>query len=76
MRFIVFFITLILIFIIFFFLIDKEPISTGEKTTQEENIIDQEIYSLRINQIVTECLDSCINQVIEENKFGFYLPFD
>ena len=42
MRFIVFFITLILIFIIFFFLIGKEPVATGEKTTQEQNIIDQE----------------------------------
>ena len=41
-----------------------------------KNIIDEEIYSLRINQIVTECLDSCINQVIEENKFDFCLPFD
>ena len=42
MRFIVFFITLILIFIIFFFLIGKEPVATGEKTIQEQNIIDQE----------------------------------
>ena len=42
MRFIVFFITLILIFIIFFFLLGKEPVATGEKTTQEQNIIDQE----------------------------------
>jgi len=41
-----------------------------------KNIIDEEIYSLRINQIVTECLDSCIHQVIEENKFDFCLPFD
>ena len=41
-----------------------------------KNIIDKEIYSLRMNQIVTECLDSCINQVIEENKFDFCLPFD
>ena len=41
-----------------------------------KNIIDEEIYSLRINQIVTECLDSCINQVVEENKFDFCLPFD
>ena len=38
--------------------------------------IDNEIYSLRINQIITECLDSCIHQVIEENKFDFCLPFD
>ena len=42
MRFIVFFITLILISIIFFFLINKEPVATGDKTTQERNIIDQE----------------------------------
>ena len=39
-------------------------------------IIDEEIYSLRINQIVTECLNSYIDQVIEENKFDFCLPFD
>ena len=42
MRFIVFFITLILISIIFFFLINKEPVATGDKTTQERNIIDKE----------------------------------
>ena len=39
-------------------------------------IIDEEIYSLRINQIITECLNSYIDQVIEENKFDFCLPFD
>ena len=38
--------------------------------------IDNEIYSLRINQIITECLDSCISRIIEENKFDFCLPFD
>ncbi|MDC2994344.1 hypothetical protein OA078_00210 [Gammaproteobacteria bacterium] len=42
MRFPVFFITLILIFIIFFFFIEKEPIEIGERTAQEQNIIDQE----------------------------------
>ena len=42
MRFPVFFITLILIFIIFFFFTEKEPIEIGERTAQEQNIVDQE----------------------------------
>ena len=41
-----------------------------------KSIIDEEIYLLRINQIITECLNSYIDQVIEENKFDFCLPFD
>jgi len=41
-----------------------------------KTIIDEEISLLRINQIIQECLDSCIHQVIEENKFDFCLPFD
>ena len=42
MRFLVFFIALILIFIIFFFFTEKEPIEIGERTAQEQNIVDQE----------------------------------
>ena len=41
-----------------------------------KTIIDEEISLLRINQIITECLNSYIDQVIEENKFDFCLPFD
>ena len=41
-----------------------------------KSIIDEEIYLLRINRIITECLNSYIDQVIEENKFDFCLPFD
>ena len=42
MRFLVFFISLILILITFFFLIEKEPIAISKKPPQEQNIVDAE----------------------------------
>ena len=42
MRFFIFLITLILIFIIYLFLAEKEPNKLSEKAFQEQNIIDQE----------------------------------
>ncbi len=42
MRFLVFFIALILILIIYFFLIEKESIAISEKPLQKQNIVDEE----------------------------------
>ena len=42
MRFFIFLITLILIFIIYLFLAEKEPNKLSEKAFQEQNIVDAE----------------------------------
>ena len=40
------------------------------------NKIDIEINEIKIDRIINECLEFCIEKVIEENKFDFCLPFD
>ena len=42
MRFLVFFIALILILIIYFFLIERESIAISEKPLQKQNVVDEE----------------------------------
>jgi hypothetical protein len=39
-------------------------------------VIKNEINNLMIDRIVNECLESCIEEVINQNKFDFCLPFD
>tara|TARA_Y100001970_G_scaffold251795_1_gene324988 strand:- start:255 stop:536 length:282 start_codon:yes stop_codon:yes gene_type:complete len=49
----------------------------SEKSVEDIKIkIDYEINDILIHRIINECLDSCIEKVIEENKFDFCLPFD
>ena len=44
-----------------------------EKIIHKINI---EIDEIKIDRIINECLESCIEKVIEDNKFDFCLPFD
>ena len=39
-------------------------------------VIKNEINNLMIDRLVNECLESCIEEVINLNKFDFCLPFD
>ena len=39
-------------------------------------VIKNEINNLMVDRIVNECLESCIEEVINQNKFDFCLPFD
>jgi len=39
-------------------------------------LIKNEINNLMIDRIINECLETCIEEVINQNKFDFCLPFD
>ena len=39
-------------------------------------VIKNEINNLMVDRIVNECLESCIEEVKNQNKFDFCLPFD
>jgi len=40
------------------------------------SMIKDEINNLMIDRIVSECLETCIAEIINQNKFDFCLPFD
>ena len=38
--------------------------------------ITYEINELMINRIINDCIESCIDEVINKNKFDFCIPFE
>ena len=46
------------------------------KIKEIQIIINNQINQILIDNIISECLDSCIEEVIEDNKFDFCIPFD
>jgi len=54
----------------------KDIYFSDKKIIEIENIINDQIKEIIIDQFITECLDSCIENIIEENKFDFCIPFD
>ena len=56
---------------------EYQNIYLSEKTINKIKLhIDTEINNLMIDRIVEECLEACIEEVINLNKFDFCLPFD
>ena len=56
---------------------DHYTIYLSEKSVEKIiHKINIEIDEIKIDRIINECLESCIEKVIEDNKFDFCLPFD
>jgi len=56
---------------------EYSDIYLSDKTIDKiDDYIISEINELMINRIINDCIESCIDEVINKNKFDFCIPFE